>query len=316
MRKIVGVLIVFIVIAIIFVRNNDTEGDYVVRVGHLQIMASKLPFQVAVERGFFEEEGIKIKATELQTSNLLLDALVRGDIDITPEIALFPFMSAELADPGKLKIFSVTDLEKENPFDVILVKEESKIKLLTDLAGKKIGVSPGTTATNMLRLFLNKKGIDTSAIQFIQLAPAVQLQGLSSGSVDALFAYDPLIAIAKTQNMRQVFGSVFSDLVDHSPLGGGLISNAFIKQHPVEAAKAVRAINKAYDFMKVNPAETRKIMAKTFNITDPIVIEAVSLTPFVYLDKIDMNVFEKFVQSTIEAGELKAKPDLTNVFYK
>lgn len=318
MKKIIAIIIIILVIAVIaLISTKEEKNEYVVKVGHLQIMASKLPFEIAKQKGFFEEEGIKIEATELQSSNLLLDALIRGDVDVTPEISLFPYMSAELVDPGKMKIFSVTDATKDAPFDSIMVKSDSSIKTINDLPGKKLGVSPGTTATAMMKLFLKGKGVDTSTIEFIQLAPTAQLTGLSSGAIDALFTYEPVIAIAtKSQNMRVIFGSVFAEIVDHNPLGGGLITTKFASEHPEEAKKVVVAINKSYDFIKNNPDETRKIMAEVFNINNPDVIQAVSLTQFDYLENIDLQVMNQFLDSILAAGEIKSKPDLSNAFYK
>ena len=318
MKKVIAVVVVVVVVGmIIFTAKSKPAENYVVKVGYLQIMASKLPFQIAAEKGFFEEEGVVIKATELQSSNLLLDAMLRGDIDITPEISLFPYMTAELTAPGKMQIFSVTDLTKEEPFDSLLVKQDSNIHSLTELPGKKIGVPPGTTSTNLLTLFLESKGVDTTNIQFIQLAPALQLQGLSAGSIDVLFAYDPLIAIGtKSQNMRVLYGSAWAELVDHNPLGGGLLTKAFVDNHPEAARRAVNAINKAYDFIETNPDETRQIMAKTFNLTDPNIINAVSLPKNKYLDDIDMTLLERLMTILVEAGELTKKPDLTKALYQ
>jgi len=67
---------------------------------------------------------------------------------------------------------------------------------LEDLEGKKIGVFPGSTATNLLKKFLSDNNIDISKIEFIQIVPPNQLPALYGGSIDVLHAYEPTTAIA------------------------------------------------------------------------------------------------------------------------
>ena len=64
------------------------------------------------------------------------------------------------------------------------------------MEGRKIGVFPGSTATNLLKKFLSDNNIDISKIEFIQIVPPNQLPTLYEGSIDVLHAYEPTTAIA------------------------------------------------------------------------------------------------------------------------
>jgi ABC-type nitrate/sulfonate/bicarbonate transport system substrate-binding protein len=319
MKKIVWsiVLVLMGIIVIAFaVNSSKLDEDYVVKIGNIPIIPSKLPLEIAIRKGFFDKVGIKIQVTELQSSNLVSDALVRGDVDITPEISLLPFVTAELVDPGKMKIFSVTDLTTEAPFDSILVKSDSKIASIKDLEGKKIGVFPGSTATNILKLLFKKNGIDYSLIQFIQLPPAQHLTVLSVGSIDALHAYEPIVTIGIIEgSAKKIFGSVYADQLNHNPLGAGLLSAKFLNEHPREAKKAIEAINMANDFMRTNDKETREIAKEIFKFS-PEVADAVSIPYYNHSDKIDKNIVEQLVDLFVAGGEIKSKPDLTNLYYR
>ena len=145
-------------------------------------MAS-LPLFIAEEKGFLAEEGLQFKTTAIATSNQLVDGVVAGNLDCYIESSAVPVLAVELQSPGKLKVFAVSEITRETPFDALLVKEDSPIKALSDLAGKKIGVFPGSTATNLLKKYLGDKGLDVSSITFVPMPPPNHLAALVRGSV-------------------------------------------------------------------------------------------------------------------------------------
>lgn len=318
MKKTIWIIIVIAIIrGLIWSFNKKEDKDqYVVRIGYIPIMPSKLPLEIAIQKGFFKEEGVEVEITELQSSNLVSDGLIRGDIDVTPEMSVLPFIAAEISDPGKMKLFQVTDLTVDKPFDSIIVKTNSSIQGLEDLKGKKVGVFSGSTATNMLKLLLKEKGIDASSIQFVQLPPAQQLQALSADSIDALFAYEPSLSISlASKETRKIYGSVFAELVNHNPLGGAFARTTFINEHPEEAKKVISALNKAADFIKTNDEDTRKIAQEAFKLNEEV-IKIVSLPYINYSEKIDRSLFNDLLDVFVSGGEIKSKPDIGTIFYK
>jgi len=311
-----GIVILVIVVIVVFAVTSKPTESYVVKIGNIPIMLSKLPLEIALQKGFFKDAGIAVQVTQLASSNLVSDALLRGDLDITPEISILPFINAEVVDPGKLKIFSVTDLTIDIPFDSIIVKSDSSINSIIDLKGKKIGVFPGTTATNMLKIFFKEKGIDASGIQFVQLPPSEHLVALSASSIDALHAYEPTVSIAITDgNMKKIYGSVYAEQVNHSPIGAGFLTTKFINEHPREAKKVVTALNRAYDYIRTNEKDSRVIAGDLFKFT-PQVSAIVSLPYFNYLNQIDKETMDKLLDFFVVGGEIKSKPDLTNSYYQ
>jgi ABC-type nitrate/sulfonate/bicarbonate transport system substrate-binding protein len=181
--------------ALFFYGGCDGSKTNTVRIGYLSNTGS-LPLFVAEEKGFFTEEGIHEEATPIATSNQLVDALVAGNLDAYPESSAYPALAVELQSPGRLKIFSASAITKQKPFDSILVKDGSSIRSVSDLAGKRIGVFPGSTATSFLKKYLKDSHIDASGIVFVPVPPQTQLGALLEGSIDALHAYEPTTAIA------------------------------------------------------------------------------------------------------------------------
>lgn len=255
-------ILALIVIGAFFVFSPKQEETRTVKIGYLPILAS-LPLYVAQENNYFTEQGIQIETIQLQSSNQLVDALVRGDINIVVESSAVPALIAETIDSGKIKIFSVSDITPETPFDSLIVKKDSSLSSLKDLEGKKIGVFPGSTATNLLKKFLLDNGVDISKIEFTQIVPPNQLPSLYAGSIDVLHAYEPTTAIAlQSGNAKKLYSSIYAEQLNHNPQGVALISSKFISENPSLAKKTIKAFNQASDFISQNDAQTREIVVK------------------------------------------------------
>lgn len=309
-----SIFAVLIIIIILIFMVNPNEEVKIVKIGYLPIISS-LNLYIAQDQGFFEEEGITIETVQLQSSNQLIDALVRGDIDVAAASSSVPAMVADIIDPGKIKIFSVSDITEDHPSDAILVKEESLINSLEDLEGKKIGVFPGSTSSGLLRDFLSKKGIDVSNIEYVSLSPPNQLPALYGGSIDALQAYEPEITLAVQQGeVKKIYGSVYAEQLNHNPLTASLISSEFINENPELARKTVSVFDKAVTFMKTNDRESREIVVRKIGVNESIANEVI----FRYMsksDEVNNEALQSFADLLFEIGELESEIDVTKLLY-
>jgi len=262
------------------------------------------------------EQGVQIETTQLQSSNQLVDALVRGDIDIVVETSAVPALIAETIDSGKLKIFSASDITPETPFDSLIVKTGSSLNSLKDLEGKKIGVFPGSTATNLLKKFLSDNNVDTSKIEFIQIVPANQLPALYEGSIDVLHAYEPTTAIAlESGNAKLLYSSIYAKQLNHNPQGIALISTKFISENPNLAKKTIEAFNQASDFITENDSETRELVIKYVKVEKNVANNVV----FLYMsrsDKINEDALQSYADMLYDIGEMENKINVRRMLYE
>ncbi len=306
-------LVIVIVGAIIWFKGKPTDTS-TVRIGYLNITAS-LPLFIAEDKGFFADEGIKFQSLPIATSNQLVDAIAANNLDAFIESSAVPVLAVELQSPGRLKVFSVSAITKKAPFDSLLVKDSSSINKLSDLAGKKIGVFPGSTATTLLKKYLADKGVNTSGVTFTPVPPQNQLTALQSGSIDVLHAYEPTTAIALTHGgVRQIDGSVYAEMLDPNPQGVAVVSNKFLQEHSAIASKLIRALERAMIFMRDHDAESRQIMAKRLGLDKAVADRSV----FLYMlpsKEIDPVVFQKYADMLTNLGELKGSVAVNQMLY-
>lgn len=305
-----------IVVLLFGIRNRQMpEETLIARVGYLNITAS-LPLFIAEEKGFFEQEEVRVESQQIASSNQLVDAVLGGNLDAFIEASAVPVLAVELQTPGKLKVFSVSSITQEAPFDALLVKEGSPYKNLQDLAGKQIGVFPGSTATNLLKKFLSDKGVDISRVTFLPMPPQNHLTGLVSGAVEAVHAYEPTIAIALSgTGVRKLYGSVYAEMLDKNPQGVAVVSTRFYEEHPETARRVIRALERAMVFMQEQEIEAREILANRLNLEPPVASRSV----FLYMvphAQIDTSVFQQYADMLTELGELRGQVRVDGLLYR
>jgi len=318
MKKTVGVsiiVIVALVIGLYFFLKSGSEQTPTIRIGYLNIVTS-LPLFVAEEKGFLREQGVKYKTIPVASSNQIVDGIVAENLDCFTGASAVPVLAVELQSPGKLKVFSVSEITPQKPFDALLVKEDSPVRTLSDLPGRRIGVFPGSTATSLLKKYLGDKGVDVSGITFVPMPPADHLAALLEGSVDVIYAYEPTIAIALSKGgVKQLHGSVYADMLSPNPISVSVISTAFLQKHPETAAKVIRALERAMNYMKEQDRETRQILVKRMKLSE----DAANRCVFLYMlghEQIDSALFQRFADMLTGLGELKGHVRVDSLVYR
>ena len=306
-------IIIIAVIAVIF-EGGKKSSDRVVKVGYLSILTGA-PHFIALDQKLYENAGIKIEATQFQSSNQLYDAIANGDIDITPELSALPVLINHIKDTGRVEVFTTTKFTTEYPFDQLVVKNESKIIELTDLAGKKIGVFPGSTATAFLKDYLSKNNVDTSKIEYVQIPPQNQLQAFEANSIDALYAYEPNLAMAQVKHARVLGTPIFSSYLENNPLGVGIVSKKFKTEYPSLTKKIIGVYDQSFDYLVAKDQESRAILVREMKI-DPEVAEKMNLVYHVKSTEINEEYLQKLIDILISFKELPSQPDLSTLFYK
>lgn len=264
-----------------------------------------MPVFVAEEQKLFERHEVKVESKSFTSANDMINALVAGQVQIVPGAPLVPVLSLESKYPGKFRVFAHSVMTSQKPFDRILVKNEAPIQSVGDLTGKRLALIPGTTAMNTIKAFLKRNEVDPEAVTFVQLAPPAQLSALESGSVDALYAYEPLLTVALSQNRyRALTPSVYCSMLEPCPLVVSIIDREFEKKHPEAAERVIAAFNDAAALMQEKPEEVSNALVPYTKIA-PELAAKVSLQNMTIDGKMDIGNLQKFMNILIEIGEIQ-----------
>ncbi|HPI19663.1 MAG TPA: ABC transporter substrate-binding protein [Candidatus Kapabacteria bacterium] len=313
-------IIPFIFIFIFFIisgcrEENETYNPNKVKVGYLPLVSNITHF-VAMEKGFYKEEGLSVEPTLLASSDLTDDMLFENHIDIAIEMSIVPLLLHLEKDPNHSKIFSTSRITNDNSFDGILVKQNSKFGKLEDLAGKKVGVFPGITAKNIfIKLFASKYPM-LEAPNCIEINSKLHLDYLEDDSVDAIFTYEPYLTIGiDNKGFKQISTSIYAMQFSPNPLTVGAINNEFLLKKPEAAKSFFKAIDKAVEFIKKNPEEVRKIIAKSMFI-DSAIASKMNIMPNTLSKEIDFQNLDDYIQLLKTNGFINSTPKAKEICVK
>jgi len=225
-----------------------------VRIGYIGLTC-EAPIFMAVEKGFFKEEGLDIELVKCEWANYK-DVLALGGFDMTHHLIMYFLKPIEQGldvkftggiHRGCLRVQALAN---------------GNIHTIQDLRGKRIGVpGMGTPPFIFANRVLGANGIDASKEITWQVFPAGELGlALQKGEVDAVADSEPigslLMADGKVRNVAdQANDAPYKDEYCCAVLANG----KFLKANPKAAAAATRALLKAAKWVEANPAAAARI---------------------------------------------------------
>lgn len=174
-----------------------------IKLGLLPI-TDNLPFWVAEEKGYFNDEGIEVELVDFKSAVNRDSALTAGQIDGV----LGDLISvAQLNEAGtSVKIVSIGQgvTAKEGRF-AILSSPQSDITTVDQLKGVGIGCSLKTIMEYIIDQSLTAQGFTAGEINKTQIPQIpVRLEALLNGSLEAAILPDPLAALAEIKGAHVV----------------------------------------------------------------------------------------------------------------
>jgi sulfonate transport system substrate-binding protein len=140
----------------------------------------------------------------------------------------------------------------------IIVRGDSAIKTVSDLAGKSVAVNRSGLGEFLLVAALEKYNVDRKTVRFVYLNPPEAAPAFGSGQVDAWSMWSPQVDIARSQyNSRDIFLEG-RDLDFQIDFNSWLIRGDFADKNP----DLVRAVNAAFA-AEADWASTHTIEAET-----------------------------------------------------
>ena len=162
--------------------NADADAeDAKIRIGYPSGMNGQVPV-VLDKAGLAAKHHLAAEFTGFQYGPPMMEGLASGQLDAVVTSFLPPFnLSAKL--PGSIKFVATLGQSSHS----ILVPKDSTAKTLTDLKGKKIGLSLNSESHLDLIVSLKELGLDDKTdFELINLQPNELPAALEKGLVDAV----------------------------------------------------------------------------------------------------------------------------------
>jgi NitT/TauT family transport system substrate-binding protein len=311
-RLVVTVLLVFLLMT-----AGSVFGADKVTIGHLPLIMS-LPTYVAVEKGFFVEEGLDVELVPFQSGSTITDALLAGRIDANCMSAITGHWFAAQNAPDRFKIFLVyaADTNVDNTM-VVVVKKDSPLKDLKDLKGKKVGHFPGPTSMELARAVIRTQ-IDPEGVTFTEIPPNNLIPALVAGQIDAYFSPEPFGMMAVFEGKgRYLMKSPCTLLGLKKGIVGGAFSFSakFLEERPKQAKKVKTAIEKAVDFIKTNEQEARGYLTKYTPLPQPVAAR-IPFEKWIKIKDLDKEAPQLYFDVLYNEGAYQKDLDTTELYYE
>lgn len=260
-RQIAGFLVLVLILSMLgCISEKPPERKTEVRIGHLGGVADAEVY--GLYNGYYDEEGLNISWVSFRGGSSVVRAVIAGELD-GGVIGSTPAIIRAVSKDVPLKIVAVGQIEtKEHSGDQLVVKKDSGIEDIQGLKGKIIAVHRlGTTLDLTLRIGLKQNGIDPlKDVTITQVKVSSMPATLLRGDVDAAFVFP----IAYPNIMEDVSviltpGDVFEK---GAPISVVFFTEDFIKQHPEDVKKFVRAYLKGIKWANENPDRIPEIVVK------------------------------------------------------
>jgi len=260
---------------------SGQDSDIVLRIGWGGSLC-EAPLHMAVEKGFFEEEGLKYELIKLAPGTAF-DAIAANQID-----ACFGLL-ASLVQPlsNGLPIKITTGLH--TGCDKVLVKPDSGITSPKDFIGKKVGVPSFTSSPYIYaKRVLADNGVDVtvqnSQVEFVVYSTADLPMALEKGAVDAIAMNDPTATIAALENnFIVIFDSAIDEPYKDQYCCSAYVRENIAREYPEIAAKYTRAMQKASAWVQENKEETARIQVENKWVAGDAQVNAEVLKTFYYI---------------------------------
>jgi sulfonate transport system substrate-binding protein len=238
--------------------RNDTAPK-VVRIAYQKYGS----FNVLKARHTLDDQlakrGAKIDWNLFPAGPQILEAMNAGAVDVGHTGEAPPIFAQAADNP-----FVYVGNQLPDPSgEAILVAENSPIKSVADLKGKKVALNKGSNVQYLLVRVLEDAGLKYSDIRPVYLPPADARAAFDSGNVDAWVIWDPFLTVARVATKART-------LID----GTGLVANRefflanrkFVEVHPEIIADLTKAVDDAAAWAKQQPRGVAELLSHEVGI--------------------------------------------------
>jgi NitT/TauT family transport system substrate-binding protein len=212
-----------------------------VRIAYASRSSSALPQYMALQRGYFKEQGLDVEIIQMNP-RLGAPAVVNGAVTFATAFTS-TFRGILEGMPMKLVFIHL----KKGPYYVMVRPE---IKDVQQLKGKKIGVATIRGTDQLVaEEMLQAKGFNPNQIQAVAVGDGpVRMQALITGAVDAICVAPPHDLMLKKMGYPAIAGPPEVGL----PSAAMLTADRLIKENPQIVKRTLKALLRSHQYIFEN----------------------------------------------------------------
>lgn len=317
-RTVIYIIVILIMLAVaigitIFKKQTEEkENIKTIKVNEVTRSVFYSPQYVAINNGYFEEEGMEIELTTGQGADAVMTAVLSNQCDIGfagPEASIYVY------NEGKEDYTQVFAQMTKRDGSFLIARNQTEefnwqdVKGKTIIPGRKGGVPYMT-----LEYVLRKNRIDPSkdvtlddSIKFDLMAGA-----FASGNADYVTLFEPTASMTEQEGKGYVVASV-GEASGEIPYTAYFAKKSYIESNEETIQGFTNAIYKGQKWVKENSAEEVAKAVQSFFPDTSIELLTAAIQSYKDIDAwnetpvLKQESFERLEEVMIQAGELKEK---------
>src|SRR5713101_8242409 len=160
-------------------------------------VSSSLPYFVALERGFFREQGIEPEMTKLMGGPPNVAAMMTNQIEVSAVLVTLEGLNANVKKPGVAMYIAMHSQNTTYKMEQFVVREglADKVKTLKDFKGLKLMSAPGPANLNTAKGILARQGLKDGDYTIDQLDQGQHVNAMKAGTFDGGYTLEPSATI-------------------------------------------------------------------------------------------------------------------------
>lgn len=288
----IGAVLVLATLLTIWYGYVYASGSSVVVRFAVELNDHSSAFWVALDKGWFEEEGIHLDYKVFSTGLELAAALTRGDVDVALACVGPLLLAKDRGVPLKL-------VAMMHNHGYAIVVNPDKVRDISDLNGKSVSApGPGSPAWLLLMLVKDKYNL---SMRIHRMPPFMATTALLTGKIDVASIPEHYATLAESMGAKVLLRS--QDIWPTMPGSGVGVTEDFLRNHRDLVVKIVKVLARAVDYIKEHPDEAAKIVAK--HLASDVGIMKRSMSYLEYTIKVNVHEIQHYINYLVEYNILK-----------
>jgi sulfonate transport system substrate-binding protein len=209
-----------------------------------------------------------------------------------------------------MSIFAYQPMTSRN--ESIVVRDNSPIRALSDLAGKRVAVNRGGTGEYLLVRALTRNGIPVDRVERRYLSPSDTGSAFIGGGVDAWAIWDPFLTIAlKTYDGRVLANGA---QIGSENAVGYFVRQDYLRAHPAVIQTVFSVLRNENVWTAKHADEAGRIWAKELNLPEGLAptLGANNISPLRTVQPDDVKRITNIAQWYADNKIIPKIPDVTS----
>jgi NitT/TauT family transport system substrate-binding protein len=240
--------------------SAGADGMTEVTVGVLPLNAVA-PVYLGIERGFFEQQGLKVRTQTAEGGAAIVPSVVSGDAQfgfsntVSLLLAHAKGLPLRVIAPGE-----ASSRTSDDDDTALMVERGAPVRSPEDLEGKTIGVNTLNNIAHLTAMAaVSKAGADASRLRFTEIPFPDMQAAVQSGRVDAGFFNEPFTTQAQDAGMRAI-AHPYSDAGPDLPIAPYFTTAEYVEEHPDIVRAFAKGLRKSTEYAAAHPDAVRKIV--------------------------------------------------------